>query len=84
MVDVVHRGAANALVVPFESERLDQVDGNAEAGAETHDRADIAGDFGFVEGDAHGCASGARQGPMQAGCVIFLQPAGPLGMRSRN
>ena len=53
MVNIVHRRATHPLVVPGESHRFDQVDRYAHAGAEPHDRPDIAGDLRFKEGDAH-------------------------------
>ena len=63
MVDIVHRGAADALVVPREAHRLDQVDRDPEAGAEPQHRADVAGDFGLEEGDPHGRRDTSARGP---------------------
>jgi hypothetical protein len=53
MVDIVHRRAADATVVPLEPERFDEIYGHPEAGTEAQDRTDISGDFRFKEGDPH-------------------------------
>jgi hypothetical protein len=50
---VIHRRSPAALVAPRKAHRLDQVDRGAEAGGKAQDGADIAGDLGLEQGDAH-------------------------------
>ena len=53
MIDVIHRRAADAAIVPSEPERFDQVHRRPETGAKAQDRADISSDFGIEQGDTH-------------------------------
>ncbi|VVT16617.1 hypothetical protein SPHINGO361_140055 [Sphingomonas sp. EC-HK361] len=52
-VGIVHPRPRQRPRAPGEAHRLDQIDRHPHAGAETDDRADIAGDVGFVKRDPH-------------------------------
>jgi hypothetical protein len=67
MVDVIHSGSAHPLVVPFESHRLDQVDGDTHAGTETHHGANVAGNFWLEQAKPHGAPIVRRGFTAQAG-----------------
>ena len=47
MVDIIHRRAPHAPVVPFESQRLHKVHRRAKARAQPQHRTDISGNLGF-------------------------------------
>ena len=49
---------AEAAALPRLAEHFDQVDANAETGAEAHDGADVPGDFRLIEGDPHAARLG--------------------------
>jgi hypothetical protein len=53
MIDIIHRDAADAGIIPYKAQRLDQVHRSAQASAKPQDGADIAGDLRFEQGDAH-------------------------------
>ena len=50
--EIVHSGTAQRPVRHVEACRLDDVDGDAETGAEAQDRSGIAGNVRLIEGDA--------------------------------
>jgi hypothetical protein len=53
MAGIVHRRPALGPLTPGEAHGFDQVDPHPQTRPEPQDRADIAGDVGLVEGDAH-------------------------------
>jgi ubiquinol-cytochrome c reductase iron-sulfur subunit len=53
MIDIVHAGAAQALIRKRETARLDQVNAHGKTGGKPQDSADIAGDFRLVKGNPH-------------------------------
>lgn len=54
MIDVVHRGAPHAPIVPRKSHWLDEVHRRPHAGTKPEDGPDIAGNFWFEQSNAHG------------------------------
>ena len=50
--EIVHAGAPQSAVREVEAGRLDDVDGQSQAGRHAQDRAGVAGDVGLVERDA--------------------------------
>ncbi len=52
--EIVHAGPPEVAVGEVETGRLDDVDGDAEAGGEPQDGSRVAGNVGLVEGDAEG------------------------------
>ena len=52
---IIHCRALQSGIGKGESGRHDDVDGHGKTGGEAQDGADIAGDFGLVESDTHGC-----------------------------
>jgi ubiquinol-cytochrome c reductase iron-sulfur subunit len=69
MVDVVHRGAAHASIVPAKSQRFDQIDSDAKAGAKPHYGTDILCDFRFEEGNPHGEADADKASDVQVRAI---------------
>ncbi|NIJ08196.1 hypothetical protein FHS31_001813 [Sphingomonas vulcanisoli] len=53
MIDIVHRGTADAAIIPGEPHWLDQIDRRAKARAKPQHGANIPGNFRLEEGDAH-------------------------------
>jgi hypothetical protein len=53
MLKVIHVRALEPAVVEDESERLDQIDRHAEAGAQPDQGAGILRDIGLEKGEAH-------------------------------
>ena len=75
-VEIIHAGALQAAVVEHEAAGLDDVDGDAEAGAEAQQRAGVLRNVGLVEGKTHGAVQRSR------GIAFCKRPANQSALRS--
>src|SRR6185503_14216193 len=53
LIQIIHAGALQMAVVPDEAERLDEIGGDPQAGAEAQNRAGVLRNIGLIKREPH-------------------------------
>ena len=53
VIYVIHGRSAYPAIIPSEPQRLDEIDRRPQTGAETHNGADVSGNFRFKQSNTH-------------------------------
>src|SRR5665213_580123 len=77
LAEIIHRRALQAPVVQDEAAGLDDVDGDAQTGAEAQQGTDVLRDVRLVEGKAHGAQLVDRSAPWQVRLLSLIHISEP-------